>query len=44
MSVAENFHGFYGFSLNHKSVPVNRGLVDHQYKSTTMLQQQFYHE
>ena len=24
----ENFHGFHSFSLNHKAIPINYGLVD----------------
>ena len=38
----ENFNSFYGFSLDHKSFPVNYGLVDQQYKPTELLQQKFY--
>ena len=37
-SVVENFHGFHGFPLNHKCLPVNHGLVNQQYKSTEMPQ------
>ena len=40
--MGENFHGFYGFSLNCESFPVNHGLIDWKYKSKTMLQQNVY--
>ena len=33
----KNFCGFHGFSLNCDSFPINYGLVDRQYKPTSML-------
>ena len=43
-SIEENFCSFHDFSLNHGSFPANLGLVDQQYKYTSMVQQMFYHE
>ena len=40
MSAEENFHGFCGLSLDHEPFPANYGLVNQQYKSTELLQQQ----
>ena len=33
----KNFRGFHGFSLNCECFPTNYGLVDCQFKSTSML-------